>query len=60
MADVARHWPGGIPEDVRFHPEPIPGPLISKVKGWQLFLEVEELPARYDLVPHTKLHRRIR
>jgi hypothetical protein len=40
MAEPARYWPGGIPENVRFHPEPIIGPLKEEIKGWQLFLEV--------------------
>lgn len=40
MANSLMYWPGGVPENVRFHPQPILTSLRDEVKGWQLFLEV--------------------
>ncbi|KAK9776745.1 hypothetical protein SCAR479_06483 [Seiridium cardinale] len=39
MVDSATYWPGGIPENVKFHPEPILGSIKEEIEGWQLFLE---------------------
>ncbi|ETS80815.1 hypothetical protein PFICI_08344 [Pestalotiopsis fici W106-1] len=44
MGTSARYWPGGIPDTIRFHPQPILSSLKQVVKGWQLFLEENVVP----------------
>jgi hypothetical protein len=46
MTDPARYWPGGVPDEVRFHPQPIRGSLKQEIKGWQLFLKVTTTSGR--------------
>ncbi|KAK8073279.1 hypothetical protein PG994_004178 [Apiospora phragmitis] len=39
MTDPGKCWPGGIPDHIRSHPEPIKENIKEEIKGWQLFLE---------------------
>ncbi|KAH8203221.1 hypothetical protein TruAng_002626 [Truncatella angustata] len=52
MVNPTRYWPGGIPENIRLHPQPVVSSLKEMVKGWQLFLEVADSP----IPPPTQKH----
>lgn len=33
MTDIAKYWPGVIPDDIRCDPEPFDGDLNEEIKG---------------------------